>query len=25
VARGAYRVKQDNGYIAEAVFGLPAN
>ncbi len=25
VARGAYRVKQENGYIAEAVFGLPAN
>jgi hypothetical protein len=25
VARGAYRVKQENGFIAEAVFGLPAN
>lgn len=25
VDRGAYRVKQEDGYIAEAVFGLPTN
>ena len=25
VERGAYRVKIDDGYIAEAIFGLPAN